>query len=86
MPKQKINAIIIIEAIADAKIPDEIKLQAIDDFIKMYTDPEYFHKCYAAPGYVDTNLNPGHLLAGHHSWCFSDLGITFWIKMETILL
>lgn len=77
------NAILILEAIAAAPIPDDIKLQAVKDIRRMYEDKEYGERCginlFALPECVC------HFLPTHHYWRESFLGVKFWINMYSII-
>jgi len=81
------NAVLILEAIAKAPIPDEVKLKAVNDLEKMYTDKEYGEKCDVWFWYNSVIIHEsGMSLRLHHLWDRSDLGFKFWDKLVTIIL
>lgn len=78
------NAVLILEAIAKAPIPDEVKLKAVNDIEKMYSDNEYGGKCDIHP--LSEKIIERPFLSIHHLWDKSDLGSEFWSKMNQIIL
>lgn len=81
--KPNYNAVLILEAIAKAPIPDEVKLQAVNDIERMYTDKEYGEKCFIGDLASLSFDKPS--LSVHHLWNQSELGSEFWIKMNQII-
>lgn len=76
------NAVLILEAIAKAPIPDEVKLKAVNDINRMYKDKAYLLKCI---GSIDCKMYDLPSVDLHHSWCNSDLGADFWYKIFSII-
>lgn len=76
------NAILILEAIAAAPIPDDVKLQAVKDIRRMYEDTDYAFDCECP---CDDSLYEKSNLQIHHLWERSDLGFNFWDKMDQII-
>ena len=81
--KPNYNAVLILEAIAKAPIPDEVKLKAVNDLEKMYVDKEYGSKCNVNRLQDNDRKHPNLLI--HHTWFKSDLGLQFWEKMNQII-
>jgi hypothetical protein len=80
-----INAVLIIEAIEKSELlTDEVKMAALNDLLKMYTDDEYFSKVYAVVVNSDIK-DASSTIRGHHAWDYSDLGYEFWHKLSKIL-
>lgn len=77
------NAILILEAIAAAPIPDEVKLQAVKDIRRMYEDVEYGLRVNSYRDHYQLYNVP--ILAAHHWFAKSDLGIDFWNRMDKVL-
>lgn len=77
------NAVLILEAIAKAPIPDDRKLQAVNDIEKMYTDKDYGKKCYI--GNLSKVPFERARLGVHHLWKESELGAEFWSNINIII-
>lgn len=77
------NAVLILEAIAKAPIPDDRKLQAVNDIEKMYIDKEYGNGCFV--NHLTIPVYNRACLQGHHYWAKSNLGHEFWQKMDKII-
>lgn len=82
--KPNYNAVLILEAIAKAPIPDEVKLKAVNDLEKMYSDKEYGKLVYI--GELSQVFFDKPALTVHHLWDQSELGSEFWVKMHQILI
>lgn len=78
------NAILILEAIAAAPIPDDIKLMAVKDINRMYQDKKYGELVWI--GELSQVFFDKPALTVHHLWDKSELGSDFWIKMHQILI
>lgn len=77
------NAVLILEAIAKAPIPDEVKLKAVNDIEKMYVDKDYANLVWL--GVASARMFERANLKVHHLWYKSDLGTEFWSKMNQII-
>ena len=81
--KPTYNAVLILEAIAKATIPDDVKLKAVNDLEKMYADKEYGRRCGLSSFPRMDHVCPN--LSVHHAFYASDLGMDFWDKMDQII-
>lgn len=74
----KYNVVVVAERIADAPIPDSIKLQALDDLLRMLKDKEYAKRVE----FVKQTFSPlSHMMI----WSKTDLGFQFWYKIMLII-
>lgn len=70
-------------AIRDSNLlEDEKKLMALTDLEKMYTDDDYSKRTKVDKCLIEEDLGR---TVFHHLWSASDLGVTFWYKIDEII-
>jgi hypothetical protein len=74
-------AVLVAEKIASALIPDNIKMQALNDILRMLKDEKYAQSV----GFYKGRKPGTDPLLGMMHWGSTDLGFSFWNNMHKII-